>query len=194
MAGNSATDLLQEALATVNSLGAQMKTALDELVNHLTDGKAHTELWEAIQELQNSGQLITESQVTKMIEDKLKLHSDNKFNVAHTGWDEVKGAIDDDIKAVGDSIAALTERLDKLEGGGEIPGPSSSLSELIAEVNAKYDPQIQNLTNMIVQAQEAGDAELVKTYQDSLNATLEARNNEIKKVTQDWVDSQPGAV
>lgn len=187
------SELFQSAIATVNTLGKRLQEALDALVGHNTDPEAHDDLREAIKRIMGSEAIYTKDQILALIRNEIDEHANTNFKDAHVGWKVWETQLDIRLTRYTDTVNELSTKVDKLINGGETSGPSTTLQEMINIINAKYNPRITELTNMIAKAKEDGDENLVSSYQQSLETTLAARNEEIIQATQAWVNGQTGS-
>lgn len=188
------TEILQSALATVNATGKQVNDALTKLLEHNTDIEAHDDIRAILKKLVNSDNIYTNDQIVALIQKAMDAHSKENFRDAHTGWNDVASDIDRRFQNIAAEISNLDARIKDLENGGdEDGGTPTSLKSLINQINAKYEPRIATLTDLIAQATANKDDELVASYQESLQTTLNNRNKEIAQATADWVASQSGA-
>lgn len=188
------TEVLQSALATVNATGKMVTDAMNKLTEHNTDVEAHDDIRQILKRLLESENIYTNDEIVELIRQALEVHSSQSFKDAHTGYAEFAGELENRFQNIAAEIAALDTRLKAIEEGNDPDaGTPTELRTLINQVNAKYEPRITSLTELIQQATAQGDEDLAQSYQDALKTTLENRNKEIAQVTADWVASQSGA-
>lgn len=187
------TELLQSALATVNRLGEQLQEAQDALVSHNTDIEAHDDIREALKRIMSSDNIYTNEQILDIINKALTTHKQQSFKDAHTGWDEWESELNSKLDDLSSRITDLSDKLEDYVNGGESTGPATSLNEIIDAINAKYRPRINEISKNIAEAKADGNEELVEAYRASLQATIDACNEEIMQATSDWLASQNGS-
>jgi hypothetical protein len=158
--------------------------AIERLNQHNVSEDAHDYILELIRgirrELSNSETIYTRSQIEELVDRKMNAHLETYFKDAHPGWAEWEQYLTTKLSTIDDSITRMKYRLDQLTAS------KTTLGMAIQEVENRYSPIIENLTNSIKIAEEDGNTDLADQYRAGLINTINRRNEEILTIINNW--------
>lgn len=177
---------LEQALAAMQQLQKTLVEATEKLQAHNSDEESHPILLEKLQEILNSDKLYTNEQILALVKSVTDEHFNSPFETAHDGWEAKETEIFE-------AIAAVNARVDEIISRFDLDTePNTDLEKIIAEIEAKYAPILDNLQKSFTEAVAMNNNELAEIYKNAMTQTLDEKKAEIQKAVEDYQNSQTG--
>ena len=173
------TTSITEALVKLQNAQEELVRAREDLIKHNDDEDAHKALQDRIKALETSENIYTNEQIKELVKKELKVYISQSFELAHPGWEEYNIQLQT-------TLSLLTDRITKLEEKGSSDDDKTDLEVTLNAIEEKYSIQLTNLQKAFKEAQEQGQTELANSYKESIQKTLDSKNNEMMAAIEAW--------
>lgn len=168
------------AIAAIQEAQEALVTATDHIEEHNIDEEAHADIRAMITDITSGDSIYSNAQIDERILEQLGTHTDENFKNAHPGWNDFETTLEE-------RLAALTLRIstveDKLDGRDQ---ESSDLQIQLQAIENRYAPLLEQLSNALIAAQDAGSTDLADQYRTSIAATLEQKKDDLLACITEW--------
>ena len=173
------TTSITEALVKLQNAQEELVKAREDLIKHNDDEDAHKALQDRIKALETSENIYTNEQIKELVKKELKAHTSQSFELAHPGWEEYSTQLQS-------NLSTIIDRITKLEEKGSTSDDKTDLELTLNAIEEKYSIQLTNLQKAFKEAQEQGQTELANSYKESIQKTLDSKNNEMMAAIEAW--------
>ena len=170
---------ITEALVKLQNAQEELVKAREDLIKHNDDEDAHKALQDRIRALETDENIYTNDEIEQLVKEGVGAHASQSFQVAHDGWEEYNTQLQT-------TLSLLTDRITKLEEKGSSDDDKTDLEVTLNAIEEKYSIQLTNLQKAFKEAQEQGQTELANSYKESIQKTLDSKNNEMMAAIEAW--------
>lgn len=173
------TTSITEALVKLQNAQEELVKAREDLIKHNDDEDAHKALQDRIRALETDENIYTNDEIKQLVKEGVEAHASQSFQIAHPGWEEYSTQLQT-------TLSLLTDRITKLEEKGSSDDDKTDLEVTLNAIEEKYSIQLTNLQKAFKEAQEQGQTELANSYKESIQKTLDSKNNEMMAAIEAW--------
>ena len=170
---------ITEALVKLQNAQEELVKAREDLIKHNDDEDAHKALQDRIRALETDENIYTNDEIKQLVKEGVEAHASQSFELAHPGWEEYNIQLQT-------TLSLLTDRITKLEEKGSSDDDKTDLEVTLNAIEEKYSIQLTNLQKAFKEAQEQGQTELANSYKESIQKTLDSKNNEMMAAIEAW--------
>lgn len=170
---------ITEALVKLQNAQEELVKAREDLLKHNDDEDAHRALQERIRALETSENIYTNEEIKQIVKEDVKAHAEQQFQLAHPGWEEYSLQLTS-------TLSTLTDRITKLEAKDITGDDKTDLELTLNAIEEKYSIQLTSLQKAFKEAQERGQTELANSYKESIQKTLDSKNDEMMAAIEAW--------